>query len=552
MMKNVRENKVLIMVLNILFIISCPFFTLLFINNLAAALFHVVISYDYITINIILSFIIGIFIAFKFNIIKKVIDKITYKSLIVTIAVSICFLMNYALLEKHNVYYILNIFKDFFNIEISFFIGLIILSIMALPAIIIFLNYFIQLVLPITKKFFIELSKTEKIYLIIVSIIAVIVTVGIYTNTRLFYNPGKNDVLFTTDSYFISATRANFNVNSAENDVRQPLFGVAGLPFSTISKIIGSLLFFIPNLEMIIYNLSQIFLLGISFLLISRMLKLTGKNQIVFLILLFATFPSIIYSFIIEQYIFSLFYLILTIYIWYSSYEKVNYTYVMATGTMLTSGIFFPLISKAKKFKDFAFDIFKCFIAFVVVFIMFGRIPILVNLSERTESLLEFSGAKVEITDRLLQYSNFLSSTMYAPESHEEESQVNGFIDYRLDVTTNVNILGIIILILAILGFIVNRKNKLCIISILWIAFSFAILGIFGWGTQENGLVLYTLYFSWAFIVLIFSLIEKLFSKISKLKYTLLVSLIISMLIINIPAFIEIINFGIKYYPTIM
>ena len=551
MRENIRENKVLIMVLNILFIISCPFFTLLFINNLAAALFNVVISYDYITINLVMSFIIGIFIAFKFNIVKKTISKITYINLVISIAISICFVMYYHLFAKHNVYYILNIFKDFLNIELSFLEGWIILSIMALPAIIILLSFFIQLLFPIIKKFFIDLNKTEKIYLLVVLIISVILTTGLYTSSRVFYNPGKNDVLYTTDSYFLSASRANFNINSAENDIRQPLFGVGALPFSTISKIVSSILFFIPNLELIIYNALQVFLLGLSFLLISRMLKLTGKKHIVFLILLFATLPSIIYSLLIEQYIFSLFYLILTIYIWYSSYEKVNYTYIMATGTMLTSGIFFPLISKANKFKQFALDIFKCFIGFVVVFVMFGRLPILVNLEERTESLLKFSGAKVETSDKLLQYSNFLASTMYAPQSHEEVSTVNNFMDYRLDEVTSINILGIIILILAILGFIVNRKNKLCVISIIWVIFSFFILSIFGWGTQEIGLILYTLYFSWAFIVLIYSLIDKLFSKIPKLEYTLLISLIVSMLIINIPAFIEIISFGIKYYPII-
>ena len=39
------------------------------------------------------------------------------------------------------------------------------------------------------------------------------------------------------------------------------------------------------------------------------------------------------------------------------------------------------------------------------------------------------------------------------------------------------------------------------------------ILCIIGWGTMENGLVLYSLYFAWAFLILIYKLLKRVFEK---------------------------------------
>ena len=73
-----------------------------------------------------------------------------------------------------------------------------------------------------------------------------------------------------------------------------------------------------------------------------------------------------------------------------------------------------------------------------------------------------------------------------------------------------------------------------------------------GWGTKENGLILYALYFGWAFLVLLFQLIEKVESKLN-IKFLVPVVTMIAvaaLLTINIPAIIEMVNFAITYYPV--
>ena len=73
-----------------------------------------------------------------------------------------------------------------------------------------------------------------------------------------------------------------------------------------------------------------------------------------------------------------------------------------------------------------------------------------------------------------------------------------------------------------------------------------------GWGTKENGLILYALYFGWAFLVLLFQLVEKIEKKMN-VKYVLpLISVFSAVVlgVINVPAIIEMVNFAITYFPV--
>ena len=146
-----------------------------------------------------------------------------------------------------------------------------------------------------------------------------------------------------------------------------------------------------------------------------------------------------------------------------------------------------------------------------------------------------------------MQFLYFVQSIFIAPKSHILADTLP--VAYRLDDVNFICLIGIAILILCLISFILNRKNKLALISFLWIIFSFLILCIFGWGTAENGLILYSLYFSWAYIVLIYLLIDKLI-KNDKIKTILLFAIVIILLFFNIPEFLRIVKFGLTYYRT--
>ena len=107
-------------------------------------------------------------------------------------------------------------------------------------------------------------------------------------------------------------------------------------------------------------------------------------------------------------------------------------------------------------------------------------------------------------------------------------------------------------MLLAIVSAVLNRDKKSSLLSAGWVAFSVVMLLGLGWGTQENGLILYALYFGWAFLVLLFQLVEKTEDKLN-IKFLVPVFSIgctVVLAVVNIPAILEIVNFAITYFPV--
>ena len=59
-----------------------------------------------------------------------------------------------------------------------------------------------------------------------------------------------------------------------------------------------------------------------------------------------------------------------------------------------------------------------------------------------------------------------------------------------------------------------------------WVMFSVVILLVVGWGSSENGMILYALYFSWAFLVLIYQLVLAIAKKFNMKAITFVLSVI--------------------------
>lgn len=540
-MINTKIDKQIIF--KIIFCISLPFLTyLLSANNNKIELID----------TLILSFICGIF--FSFKVFKDTFKKYNYKILSFAIFISL-----YVEKIMHSYTYgvskYIKIFlQKVFSYELSDTKFLLIFSILSLPALVQLVYIFIDKVGKKIYTIYKNMEKTDKKIMAIMTIIGFISTAVIYNCTSSFYsarNYKKNnetmyDVIYTSDSSRLFNNNAYLDINMSENDIRQPLFGVFSYPFATVAYILSELLFFIPNSYAIFLNTIQILLLSLSVYMITKMLNLNKKGKILYIIFSFCTFPMIIFSFIMEQYIFALFYLILAIYVYYTNCMETNYMYLGAIGTMITSGVIFPLISKFKSFEYWIKNVLKCFIAFFVIVIVSGRMYVFTTSIKKFIWLLRFSGQNLGFTIKLKQFLYFVQSIFIAPASHIVNNS-SGMPTYQLVKVDSVCIVGIIILVLCTISFILNRKEKLSIISFCWVAFSYIVLCLFGWGTKENGLILYSLYFSWAYIVLLYMLLNKLI-KNEKVKIGIVIAICVILLCFNIPGFARIINFSLTYY----
>lgn len=532
---NVRQFRELF--LKIIFCMSLPFLTLLLSTKA---------NKIEILIGMIGSLIIAIYLVFKP--LKNVYKEINIKYLFGSLFIS-CFLertfTNYCFpINTYITYYA----YKYLGLTLPNNISLLFLILTSIPSVITLTYIFLKWFIPKAIIAYKNMKPIERKYIFSLLILGLISTTIIYNITNCFYSPKHEipyDVIYTSDSGYLFNYNAYMNINMDENDIRQPFFGLLALPFSIIAYILSKFIFFLPNSYAIFLNTIQITLIGISFLMIAKMLNLNEKNKFLFMLFSFLTFPLILFSFMMEQYVFTLFYLILTIYIYYYKILKVNYAYIGAVGTLLTSGIIFPLISKFESLKNWIVNVFKCFIAFVCVTIVSGQLTTMLNAPTSLLRFKQFTGDKIDFIDRLKQFLYFVRSIFLAPA---KTIVLGSFPAYQVKEISFICVTGIIILILCLISFILNRKNKLAIISFLWIIYSFIILCLAGWGTSENGLILYTLYFSWAFIILIYLLIDKLI-KNQKIKTGVIIILCLILLVINVPEFINILKFGLYYYP---
>lgn len=160
----------------------------------------------------------------------------------------------------------------------------------------------------------------------------------------------------------------------------------------------------------------------------------------------------------------------------------------------------------------------------------------------------------IPFIDRLAQYSEFLYYSFFSPNAgfySHAWLNLDEFASWQLHHVESINYTGLAILVLALFSAFVNRKSKICRVSFMWVIFSFILLCVIGWGTAENGLILYSLYFSWAFYILIFMLILKA-EELSgtKILVPLLVLAALCVFVrFSFPAINELVDFAAKYYP---
>ena len=335
------------------------------------------------------------------------------------------------------------------------------------------------------------------------------------------------------------------NIIGLENDIRQPLFALYSIPFvAPFIALFGLLSFLGAGVIPFTIEVSQIILLVITGYLLSLIISDDFKKRILFFLLFNSLYSTLLFSFMLEQYIVAVFYLVLLLYAYHNN-SKTDDLYVAATGTLSTSAIMFPLLFNPNdRIYHKIRKIIKAVFYGLVVFLLLNRIDLIVGLFDNVSKLLSFNGNSIWLFNRVKQYTYFIRSIFIVPNA----SLVGG--KWVLNDILVVNITGICLFLLCLLGYYFNRKNKIAKISIYFVLFSLLLLCLVGWGTAENGLILYTLYFGWAFLILIYLLFEYLFNKIhlSKAFYSFILIVIICLFSYNFYYILDMISQLFNYF----
>ena len=389
------------------------------------------------------------------------------------------------------------------------------------------------------------------LYCLILLAVAAFATYAYIMSNAFYHMDIPYDIIYTSDSPMLLKDGSYFVIDTTQNDIRQPLFGVFSAPLIGISSLIAYTIPFIPSA--LIFDYGQIFIIFIAMLMLTKALKLTDLQRICFMLVTSCSYMFLLSSFMMEQYAIAVFWLILTICLLCGNCKEASFASYAACGTLLTSAVFIPFTSTylsvrtiGKWFKDMILRLFDL----LLLMLLFCRFNTLIGAVDSLLFLTMFTGGSVKISDRLCQFFKFIESLFVAPES----GLFTGIYwnSWQMNKVTSISIAGSVILAVAVVALIVTRKDKISRFAGVWILISAVILIVVGWGTFENGLVLYTLYFGWAYLVLIMNLLKWADSKYRTKFITPLFTMaaMICMLIVNIPALKNLMDFAVTEFPA--
>ena len=153
--------------------------------------------------------------------------------------------------------------------------------------------------------------------------------------------------------------------------------------------------------------------------------------------------------------------------------------------------------------------------------------------------------------DHVKQFLDFVEGMFVAPAAGVFE--LNSHLAWQLCEHVSYNIAGIAILLVSFLSLIIHRKSFTANIFGAWVVFSILLLGVIGWGVAENGLILYCLYFQWAYVGLFAMLIKTAYDRVGHpILWILLGIVTISLLLwFNIQSISDMIAFASENYPGV-
>lgn len=513
------------------------------------------ISYENI-IPLITAIIVLVFLFLLFpqalNIRKDISKAIKFYSIVN--AIGICLITRYYF--YNNLYLssmIQNISKTF-NLEILCIISYL-LCLISIPFIycvsIIITGHLVKIIKD--SKLLVDLSKKEKLIYCLLILLYIVIMSIIFFKTDIFYNTEYGyDLVYTSDSPMLVRNAVYVRLLHGENDIRQPLFAVFSLPFVGLPYLIEAVFKINSTISAILVNIPQLILLFLANLMLSKILNLSSNKRMAFMLLIYSTYTTMLFSLMMEQYIIAYFWIILCLF-QFSYRGSTDYLALYgASGTLLTSVVLMPFVIKIN-YKDLIHAIKKlilCGLGFIVLLLAFCRLDIFLNLIKRLETLSNFTGKGINIVFKLQLFLSYVSGCFVAPYAGINMDFAEG-ISWQLIPEYKINIIGLIILIVCIISLFLNRNKLSAKISGLWLLFSLMILFIMGWGIKENGLILYSLYFGWSYIVLIYELIDYVGDKF-KLKNlsSIIIILIITILLFkNISGMADLLNFAVTYYP---
>ena len=243
-----------------------------------------------------------------------------------------------------------------------------------------------------------------------------------------------------------------------------------------------------------------------------------------------------------EQYVIAVFFLLL--YLLLRQDRNAGVLLAGAGGTLTTSGAAL-FLAPGMSWKQRGRTFVQAALFGGSAMLLTAKWGIIVTLFKQVRLYASFTGQTVTWAEKLEQYLQFLSGCFIAPRVTEIGNSLqlappSGRIPWA----------GVFVVILLLCGFLFNRRDDRALLCFNWMLFSLVLLLLIGWGSPENGMILYSLYFQWTFSALVWLLAEKILNRHrTTLRLTVLAAAA-GMLWFNLPALHSLWSWGVVHYPA--
>lgn len=375
----------------------------------------------------------------------------------------------------------------------------------------------------------------------------------ILINTNAFVFPLHNgeiiyDVIFTTDTAALVYEIDVFSSPGADqNDIRHLLFGIIGIPLAMICQPITYLvkgITIILGMNISVFTLygyflsvTQAFLFSMSGLLLYKMLSNVIVKQFakLFFIGYLLSYSTLLFTITVEQYALATFTILLFVYQYMQKADS-KFSYIIASLSITTSFAMLPfvLLENNRNLKKIVKTSIYLVTVVLLLLIFFGQLNEVLRASSTITHLSKFShDESITFLGKLDQFLGFVPAMFVAPNVVMTTDRIT-----LGSLSDPVRMLSLFILSITLLSMIINRHLKLTIISAYWVFISFLILVIIGWGSVEHSMVLYSSYFTWAYLILLALIFNKLFNRRILLGSFILIVMILLLFTYNSMEFV--------------
>lgn len=402
---------------------------------------------------------------------------------------------------------------------------------LTIVSILVFMNYAVNIMVSWCLGFRKKLDKYDMIYISVTLFLCVSLicffhsrTTAVWDSLDLVY---EMDTIFVYDHYYpVFSFGLDFDWDIGCGGIRHPLATMITYPMFVIVSVVANLLFWIPNVQAMLYALIQSVLMIFSVVMICKIVK----SRWVYLFFTLS-FPFVFYSFFLEKYPTVVFFAVLYVYSTVNEKKEIQeYSFTAAGGMMITFTLLGVFYGKSRKLKERLQEYNGAAMYFLITLIGTGRIHYILDfyrlLHQNSIMFLEDSFSDFTIKDRFCGFTNLIASCLI-PVAYEETER--GF--YWQHLTDRINFGGLLILLIIAYACGVYIKDKQIRPFGVWIFLGgicqFIIMGC-GTGAEP----LFSLCFSWAVIPMLLLGIDQLVKK-DKIRNAIYICLLTVMFYMN-------------------